>query len=38
MMLGPSEQKTLLGKTIAKFLDVPFAQVDATTLTESVVM
>lgn len=36
MMLGPSGTgKTLLGKTIAKFLDVPFAQVDATTLTES---
>jgi len=36
MMLGPSGTgKTLLAKTIAKFLDVPFAQVDATTLTES---
>jgi len=36
MMLGPSGTgKTLLGKTIAKFLEVPFAQVDATTLTES---
>ena len=35
-MLGPSGTgKTLLCKTIAKFLDVPFAQVDATTLTES---
>ena len=36
MMLGPSGTgKTLLAKTIAKFLDVPFAQIDATTLTES---
>ena len=36
MMLGPSGTgKTLLAKTIAKFLEVPFAQVDATTLTES---
>lgn len=36
MILGPSGTgKTLLGKTIAKYLDVPFAQVDATTLTES---
>ena len=31
MMLGPSGTgKTLLAKTIAKFLDVPFAQIDAT--------
>ena len=36
MMLGPSGTgKTLLAKTISKFLDVPFAQIDATTLTES---
>lgn len=36
LLFGPSGVgKTLLGKTIAKFLDVPFAQVDATTLTES---
>ena len=35
MMLDPGTGKTLLAKTIAKFLDVPFAQIDATTLTES---
>jgi|TARA_R110002167_G_scaffold117222_2_gene293011 ATP-dependent Clp protease ATP-binding subunit ClpX len=36
LVFGPSGTgKTLIGKTIAKFLDVPFAQVDATTLTES---
>jgi ATP-dependent Clp protease ATP-binding subunit ClpX len=36
MILGPSGTgKTLLAQTIARFLDVPFAQVDATTLTES---
>ena len=36
MVLGPSGTgKTLLAKTIAKFLDVPFAQIDATSLTES---
>jgi ATP-dependent Clp protease ATP-binding subunit ClpX len=36
LLFGPSGVgKTLLGKTIAKFLNVPFAQVDATTLTES---
>jgi ATP-dependent Clp protease ATP-binding subunit ClpX len=36
MILGPSGTgKTLLAKTIAKFLDVPFAQIDATSLTES---
>ena len=36
LCFGPSGTgKTLIGKTIAKFLDVPFAQIDATTLTES---
>lgn len=36
MVLGPSGTgKTLLASTIAKFLEVPFAQVDATSLTES---
>jgi ATP-dependent Clp protease ATP-binding subunit ClpX len=36
MILGPSGTgKTLLAQTIARFLDVPFAQVDATSLTES---
>ena len=36
LIFGPSGTgKTLLGKTIAYFLDVPFAQIDATTLTES---
>ena len=36
MVLGPSGTgKTLIAKTIAKFLDVPFAQIDATSLTES---
>ena len=36
LVFGPSGTgKTLIGKTIAKFLDVPFAQIDATTLTES---
>ena len=36
LLFGPSGTgKTLIGKTIAKFLDVPFAQIDATTLTES---
>lgn len=36
MIMGPSGTgKTLIAKTIAKFLDVPFAQIDATTLTES---
>ena len=36
LCFGPSGVgKTLIGKTIAKFLDVPFAQIDATTLTES---
>ena len=36
LIFGPSGTgKTLLGKTIAHFLDVPFAQIDATTLTES---
>lgn len=36
MVLGPSGTgKTLLAKTISKFLNVPFAQIDATSLTES---
>ena len=36
LVFGPSGTgKTLIGKTIAKFLDVPFAQIDATSLTES---
>ena len=36
MIMGPSGTgKTLLAKTVAKFLDVPFAQIDATSLTES---
>jgi ATP-dependent Clp protease ATP-binding subunit ClpX len=36
LLLGPSGTgKTLIAKSIAKMLDVPFAQVDATTLTES---
>ena len=36
MVLGPSGTgKTLIAKTIAKYLDVPFAQIDATSLTES---
>lgn len=36
LLLGPSGTgKTLIAKTIAKFLDVPFAQIDATSLTES---
>ena len=36
LVFGPSGTgKTLIGKTIANFLDVPFAQIDATTLTES---
>lgn len=36
MVMGPSGTgKTLIAKSIAKLLDVPFAQVDATTLTES---
>ena len=36
LCFGPSGTgKTLIGKTIAKFLEVPFAQIDATTLTES---
>ena len=36
MVLGPSGTgKTLIAKTISKFLDVPFAQIDATSLTES---
>ena len=36
LMLGPTGTgKTLLAQTIAKFLDVPFAIADATTLTEA---
>jgi len=36
LVFGPSGTgKTLIGKTIANFLDVPFAQIDAITLTES---
>lgn len=36
LLLGPSGTgKTLIAKTIARFLDVPFAQIDATSLTES---
>lgn len=36
MLLGPTGSgKTLMAKTLAKILDVPFAIVDATTLTEA---
>lgn len=36
MILGPSGTgKTLLARTVAKFLNVPFAHIDATSLTES---
>ena len=36
LILGPTGTgKTLIAKTIAKFLDVPFAIADATTLTEA---
>lgn len=36
LMLGPTGSgKTLLAKTIAKYLDVPFAIADATSLTEA---
>ena len=36
LMLGPTGSgKTLLAKTLARVLDVPFAVVDATTLTEA---
>lgn len=36
LMLGPSGTgKTLLAETIAKFLDVPFASIDCTTLTQA---
>ena len=36
LMLGPTGSgKTLLAKTLARFLDVPFAVADATTLTEA---
>lgn len=36
VMIGPTGSgKTLLGQTLAKFLDVPFAIADATSLTEA---
>ena len=36
MLIGPTGTgKTLLAQTLAKMLDVPFAIVDATTLTEA---
>ena len=36
MLLGPTGSgKTLLAKTLAKILEVPFAVADATTLTEA---
>lgn len=36
LMLGPTGSgKTLIAKTLAKILDVPFASADATTLTEA---
>ena len=36
MLLGPTGSgKTLLAQTLAKFLDVPFASADATSLTEA---
>ncbi len=36
LFIGPTGSgKTLLAKTIAKFLDVPFAITDATSLTEA---
>lgn len=36
LMIGPTGSgKTLLAKTLAKILNVPFAQADATTLTEA---
>ena len=38
LLLGPTGSgKTLLAQTLAKFLNVPFAIADATTLTEAVV-
>ena len=36
MLLGPTGSgKTLLAQTLAKYLDVPFAIADATSLTEA---
>ena len=36
LLLGPTGSgKTLLAQTLAKFLNVPFAIADATTLTEA---
>jgi ATP-dependent Clp protease ATP-binding subunit ClpX len=36
LLIGPTGSgKTLLAQTLAKMLDVPFAIVDATTLTEA---
>jgi len=35
LIVRPGTGKTLLAQTLAKMLDVPFAIVDATTLTEA---